>query len=510
MKNQIGKILGIMSAFLVVLAGCGSSNSGTTDGDNVITILAPLMTAEAPAEGNDFELMIEEATGYDIQVTWVPDSQYNDKFNVTMASGEAPNLVVAKDKSPAIYDYIDAGAFWQLDDYLSDYSNLNVDETSSANASFSGDTYGIYRPRDLIRSTLMVNQQWLDNLGLEMPTTIDEFTNMCDQFTNGDPDGNGEDDTYCLSVPKWDGGLNTNSSFDIMEIWFGSPNKWGYSNEEGQWVPDFTTSEYMEGLNYFKELYDNGYMNQDFAVLPTDDWAAEIINGKAGAVVDTQSMASSVCSSMKELAGASDDTDCREYLDITNTINVDGEDHMLPTTGFSGQIMIPKDSNDEASLEKCLDFLNKLASDDVNMLINKGVEGLDYQLDENQNPVAIPDGEYPNKDLIAAYSTLSVGPTIETTAQDTFQEKRFDLQDEGIEYMVSNQLESLFSSVYAEVGANLEYIMSDARVQYIAGEIDEQGYQDALDLWLSSGGQDYIDEMNQMADDAGIEPDTEY
>lgn len=506
-KKYFRNILGLTAAFLVVLSGCGSDTSTEGSDDNVITIMAPLMVAEAPADGNDFELMIEEATGYDIQVTWVPDSQYNDKFNVTMASGDVPNIVVAKDKSPAIYDYIDAGAFWQLDDYLADYSNLNQDETSASNASFSGDTYGIYRPRDLIRSTLMVNQQWLDNLGLEMPTAIDEFTNMCDQFTNGDPDGNGEDDTYCLSVPKWDGGLNTNSSFDIMEIWFGSPNKWGYSSEEGKWVPDFTTTEYMDGLNYFKELYDKGYMNQDFAVLPTDDWAAEFINGKAGAVVDTQSMASSVCASMKELDG-NDDADCSEYVDITNSIVVDGDEHMLPTTGYSGQLMMPKQSNDEESLAKTLDFLNKLASDDVNLLINRGVEDVDYTLDENGLPVGTAD--FPNKDLVSAYSTLSVGPSIKTTAQDTFQEKRFALQDEGTEYMVSNQLESLFSSVYAEVGANLEYIMSDARVQYIAGDIDEQGYQDAVDLWLSSGGQDYIDEMNQLADDAAIEPETEY
>ncbi len=500
------KLMSVVVMLVLVLAGCssGTDAAGTSD---TITIMAPLMVAEAPQPDNEFELKLEEMTGYKIEVTWIPDSQYNDKLNVTMASGDLPNIIVAKDKSPAIYDFIDAGAFWQLDDFLADYENLNQDETVSANASFSGDTYGIYRPRDLIRSTLMVNQQWLDNLGLEMPTTTDEFTEMCDAFTNDDPDGNGQNDTYCLSVPKWDGGLNTNSSFDIMEIWFGSPNKWGYSEADGKWMPDFMTTEYMEGLNYLKSLYENGYMNADFAVLPTDDWAAEMINGKAGAVVDTQSMASAVCTSFKELNN-DPDADCSDYINITNSVEYNGEKLMLPTTGFSGQLMMPMSSNSEEQVKVNLDFLNKLASTDTNLFINRGEEGVDYTLDENGLPVGTAD--FPNKDLVSAYSALSVGSAIKTTPQDTFQEKRFELQAEGTEYMVSNQLESLFSTVYANVGANLEYIMSDARVQYIAGQIDEDGYQAAVDLWLSSGGQDYIDEMNQLADDHDIEPETMY
>lgn len=505
------KLMATIGMLLIVLGGCANSDSKTSSdasgSDEVISIMAPLMGAEAPADDNDFELKLEEMTGHKIKMTWVPDSQYTDKLNVTMASGDLPNIIVAKDKSPAIFDFVQAGAFWQLDDYLADYPNLNVDETTSSNASFNGDTYGVYRPRDLIRSTAMINQQWLDNLGLDMPETVDEFTEVCDQFTNNDPDGNGANDTYCLSVPKWDGGLNTYSSFDMMEIWFNAPNKWGFSEVENKWVPDFMTTEYMDGLNYFKMLYDKGYMNQDFAVLPTDDWAAEFVNDKAGIVVDTQSMASSVCKSKQEL---NDDleSDCADYVNIANTMEYNGEKHILPTTGYSGILMMPKESNDENQLKSDLDFLNNLASEDTNRYVNSGVEGVDYNLDENGLPVGTED--YPNKEYVDAYSKLAITPVSHTTPQDSFQEKRYKLQEEGLDYMVTNQLESLFSEVYAEVGANLEYIMADARVQYIAGEIDENGYKDAQELWLSSGGQDYIDEMNQLASDAGIKPDQKY
>ena len=45
-----------------------------------------------------------------------------------------------------------------------------------------------------------VKKAWLDNCGLEVPTTYDEYLAMLEAFTTGDPDGNGVDgDTYGVS-----------------------------------------------------------------------------------------------------------------------------------------------------------------------------------------------------------------------------------------------------------------------------------------------------------------------
>lgn len=36
-----------------------------------------------------------------------------------------------------------------------------------------------------------LRKQWLDNCGLDIPTTYEEYLEMLDAFSNGDPDGDG-------------------------------------------------------------------------------------------------------------------------------------------------------------------------------------------------------------------------------------------------------------------------------------------------------------------------------
>ncbi len=43
---------------------------------------------------------------------------------------------------------------------------------------------------------MWIRQDWLDKFGLEIPQTMDELLTVIDKFTNEDPDGDGENNTY--------------------------------------------------------------------------------------------------------------------------------------------------------------------------------------------------------------------------------------------------------------------------------------------------------------------------
>ena len=50
---------------------------------------------------------------------------------------------------------------------------------------------------------LYIRQDWLDKLNLEFDPshfTLDDFLTICDAFTNMDPDGNGQNDTFALAL----------------------------------------------------------------------------------------------------------------------------------------------------------------------------------------------------------------------------------------------------------------------------------------------------------------------
>ena len=49
---------------------------------------------------------------------------------------------------------------------------------------------------------LWIRTDWLDNLGLKAPTTMDELLEVARAFRYDDPDGNGQDDTWGIGFPE--------------------------------------------------------------------------------------------------------------------------------------------------------------------------------------------------------------------------------------------------------------------------------------------------------------------
>ncbi|MFX3634563.1 MAG: extracellular solute-binding protein [Candidatus Pristimantibacillus sp.] len=54
-------------------------------------------------------------------------------------------------------------------------------------------------------TVMWIRKDWLDNLALQPPQTLDEFENVLKQFTENDPDQNGKNDTIGMAVPLKEG-----------------------------------------------------------------------------------------------------------------------------------------------------------------------------------------------------------------------------------------------------------------------------------------------------------------
>ena len=129
--------------------------------------MAPYLSTNAPEDDNQFEKAIEEEIGVDLDITWVPNSSYGDKVNITLAGDDLPQVMVIQGKDPGFVRNAEAGAFWDLTEYLDDYENLKttfpqVQHSSSIN----GKVYGIFRSRDVMREAVIIRKDWLANLGL--------------------------------------------------------------------------------------------------------------------------------------------------------------------------------------------------------------------------------------------------------------------------------------------------------------------------------------------------------
>src|SRR5699024_4414594 len=296
-RNKKISTLGVAFLATTLLAACGNSNGQSEDSktskedDKTMTIMSPFLEATAPTGDNELQDALEEATGYKMKVNWVPNTNYADKMNITLASDDITKILVAS-KTGSFVKSAENDAFWDLTDYLKDYPNLSqANPDVLQNSSVNGKVYGVYRSRDIMRTAVFVRKDWLDELNLEMPETTQDLYDLAKAFTENDPDGNGKDDTTGVVIPSWPGGINSSSPYDAIAVWFGAGNAW--KEIDGKLEPSFMQPEYLESIQFVKDMVEKGYINSDYATLSADNWDDPILNGKGGIVIDTYSRAAS-------------------------------------------------------------------------------------------------------------------------------------------------------------------------------------------------------------------------
>lgn len=497
-KRLFGKKVAVpaLSAMLLFsLAACSDSESASKDSKDgksstpEIRIMTTAYTPDPPADDSPALKELEKFTNTNITMNWVLNSSYTDKLNITLASGDLPEIMMIPSKIPSFVSAVRDGAFWELGPYLKDYPNLSkANEITLQNSAIDGKIYGIYRSRPLGRLGVTIRADWLKNLGLETPKTIDEFYNVLKGFTENDPDGNGKDDTYGMVVSKYTG------PFDIMQIWFGAPNKWG--EKGGKLEPDFMSEEYMDALKFFKKLYDEKLINEDFAVMDPQKWGDPLMNSQAGVIVDVLDRGRRADEDFKK-----SNPELTEPIDIFGAVEGPEGLRSLPTSGYSGLLAIPKSSvKTEKELKQVLAFIDKLNEEEAQKLAYNGVEGRHYEMKDgklnlltNNDQALINEFTDINQFVPGIPESRFIQP--ELTA---VREKEAQILKDNEKIVVPNPAESLLSEVYAQKGQQLDNIINDARIKFIVGQIDEAGFKDAIKLWRSTGGDDYIKEINDL------------
>ncbi|NOU67796.1 extracellular solute-binding protein [Paenibacillus sp. LMG 31461] len=482
-----------------VLAACGggdpvSDSAKTTPGSTStaqkqikFSMMSPFYGQQPPAtdDTNAAFKAIQEQTNSKLDITFVPGASYNDKLNVTIASGNLPQAMVVLDtKNSAIINAVRSGAFWEIGPYLKDFPKISKywNEKIANNISVDGKIYGLYRDRPFARKGIIFRQDWLDNLGLQQPKTVDDLYNVAKAFTLNDPDKNGKNDTYGLTLT--DDNLITDASLVLVTA-LGGFNQWGV--QDGKVIPDFMTKEYMDSLKLLKKMYDEKLINQDFGAIKGTKLHENINSGKAGIYLASIDDAPNKHADLYKL-------NPKAKMDFVIGLQGPKGVKLPANSGYSGVFMFPKSSvKTEAELKDILTYFEKNLQDDVLKTFAWGVEGVHYKT-ENGNPLFTNEQLY--KDQVGDLGQLRIAPsTLAWPTEPDMGKKVKKLYEEGMPNAVPSVIEPFLSPTKTQLGAELDKLINDARVRFIMGEVDEAGFTKVTEEWSKKGGDKIIEEF---------------
>lgn len=220
---------------------------------------------------------------------WVKDNAPVEVEFVSVARADADQILVhlfANDNAP---DYIPYGSNPQAfvtngmcmevtDEMLQQVPNylkrIAAYPEADKAATFGGVRYGFGYVENIYHNhNIVIRKDWLDNLGLSVPTTTEELLQVIHAFTYDDPDGNGIDDT-------WGTSMTGDSQRIYAHMWgFPWPEKY-VEDAQGNVVYGWDRME--DWLGFVKQIIADGCVNPDFMIMKGDDDRVDFLNGRIG------------------------------------------------------------------------------------------------------------------------------------------------------------------------------------------------------------------------------------
>ncbi|MGP6146490.1 hypothetical protein [Jeotgalibaca sp. A122] len=363
----------------------GSDSEGKTD----VTIFMPVMSYESDpnSETNELTQYVEEEFGLNINFETVNQAAAKEKRQLSLASGDFPDAYWVINWLDPItkveaQKYGQEGVFIRLNDLIDEHMpNLKklmeeLPYLEKGITSPDGNIYALPPINEAYHSSrygkVWINTEWLDNLGLEMPATTEEFRTVLQAFKNDDPNGNGIQDEIPLSGEP--GQLGNDPSIFLMNAFLPNNGKDFINVKNGTLELAPMQEEWKEGLKYINSLYQEGLI--DPAAYTQNSDAYKQLGTPGDGTVVLGAGAGSHLAILTDLAHEAS----RSY------------DVVTPLKGPGGAQFTPSDYGDikfftfaitnEASEEQAIALL-KLAdfaySEEGTMMFTKGKEGLDWQ-----------------------------------------------------------------------------------------------------------------------------------
>ncbi len=259
----------------------------------------PVGTEENPNNRTIFK-RLEEETNVHVDWTAISSDQWGDKISLNMANKDALTdfVFTAGFSNSDLIKYADQGVIINVEDYIDkcmpnlskvfeqypEYRTMCEDEEGHIWALPWIEQLGSEKTaiQTVGNNMCFINQKWLDFLGLETPTTVDEFEQVLLAFKDHAAELQAEFGIDGEIIPM--SCIMNDQDPNILTNGFGD----GYGDVDmGQHITvtddlevicTATTENFKKGVEWLHKLYDEGLIDAECF---TQDWSTYVAKGKS-------------------------------------------------------------------------------------------------------------------------------------------------------------------------------------------------------------------------------------
>ena len=401
-RRKLISVLLAATMMAAMFAGCGSDAASTDAKENAdgadsteaggvkeFTAFFAVPGSEINVD-NEIQQIIADKTGVKVKETWLTGQTAEEAVGMMITGGELPDFICGGSGQSQLYD---ADVLVALDDYLDDYPNIKNFFTQQQWDQLRQDDGHIYWIPQFsnIKGEEKVcthNDEafWIQARVLKWADypeirTMDQYFDLIERYNEANPtmeDGT-ENIPYTILCDDWRYFCLENAP----QFLFGYPNDGScIVDPETLTVIDYNTTD--TAVKYFQKLneeYQKGIVDPESFTQTYDEYIAKLSTGRVLGMIDQWWDFAYTAGDAIKQAGL--DAQGCDYIPLPITIDESVKNQWHCSGGVlnvSDGLAITTSCED---VEAALQFVDDLLSQDIHNLRFWGVEGVDYNVDDN-------------------------------------------------------------------------------------------------------------------------------
>lgn len=522
------KKLLLIAPLALTLFACGSNEEAQVEDGNTLTeeqienvnkegfpivdetvemnFFAGKAPQNAPHDWNDILIWneYEDMTNINIDWTQVQTDALEEQKQLSLVQDDLPDVYfVSSFVNQDLQKYGNQGVFLELTDLIDEYApNLNklMNEDPSIRKALTfpdGSIYSLPSVIDKDFTSFVVsarpfyNQDWLDEVGGEEPTTTDEFYDYLVSMKEADPVGGGK------TIPL--GGTSVNEIVQTFSGSFGVMNRgtrngpidYDEEQDDVRFYPN--TDNYKELLQYFHKLYSEDLLDPNIFTI---DWGGFLANAQENLY------GTFVFYDPTELFGEEIGQQYTGLIPLEGPYGDRLFSKVAPNVNTIGNFIITKDNPNPAAAVRWMDYFY---SDEGAKFYYMGIEGETYEEVDGKveyvDSIKNPEGDTTFEQEVAKYVTW-LGPTQGLAKEEFSSVSEGAPQSLESAERIKPYIPEIWTGftytndeneILTSIGEDIVKYVEESRDQFISGDKSFDEWNDYVETLDQIGLEDYME-----------------